>query len=111
MVGFGYVVNAAWSVEVDLGLTWVRGSGYTGFALVPGLVFTVNPYVYLCGRLITIVHPSFSFAAEPGVGVTYTFSNGWAPFAELDGIISRSSTMMGGADVSAALSVGVAKYF
>jgi hypothetical protein len=109
MVGIGYVLTPSWSLELDVGPTFVAGTGYTGLALVPGVVFTVNSYLYLCGRVITILHPSVAFIAQPGVGLSYTFSGGWAPFAELDFVIASSA--LGGADVSAALAVGVAKYF
>lgn len=109
MVGIGYVITDAWALELDLGPTFVASSGYSGLAVVPGVVFTVNSYLYLCGRLITTLHPTLAFAAEPGVGLTYTFKGGWAPFAELDAVILRNPA--GGADLSAALAVGIAKYF
>jgi hypothetical protein len=54
------------------------------------------------------VHPTFALAGLPGVGVTYSFKGGWAPFAELDAVIAQGT---GGAALSAALSVGIAKSF
>lgn len=61
----------------------------------------LSPMVGL-GYLLTV-------AAVPGVGFSYTFKSGWAPFAELDGVILRNPT--GGADLSAAVSIGVARSF
>ncbi len=75
---------------------------------MPGVVITLNSYVYLCARLLATVQPSFALAGISGVGLTYTFKGGWAPFAELDGVIAQGT---GGAALSAALSIGVAKYF
>jgi hypothetical protein len=109
MVGGGYVINETWAVELDIGPTFVVGNGYTGLAVQPGVVITLNSFFYVCARLLATVHPTLSFAAIPGVGLTYTFKGGWAPFLELDGVIARNAT--GGADLSALVSLGIAKYF
>ncbi len=109
MVGAGYLINETWAVELDIGPTFVVGNGYTGLAVMPGVVITLNSYLYVCARLLATVHPSLAFAAIPGIGLTYTFKGGWAPFAELDGVVARNAT--GGADLSAAFSIGLAKYF
>jgi hypothetical protein len=108
MVGAGYLINDTWAVELDVGPTFVAGTGYTGLALMPGVVITLNSYVYLCARLLATVHPGFALAGIPGIGLTYTFKGGWAPFAELDGVIAQGT---GGAAVSAAFSVGLEKFF
>jgi hypothetical protein len=109
MAGLGYLLTDAWALELDVGPTFVAGSGYSGLAVMPGVVYTVNSYLYLCGRVMITVHPTPAVAAVPGVGLSYTFKSGWAPFAELDGVILRNPT--GGADLSAAVSIGVARYF
>jgi hypothetical protein len=109
-VGAGYLLNDKWALELDVAATWVVGN-YAGLAVVPGVVYTINQYLYACARLIAIVHPSFSFAAEPGVGFTYPLPNGWAPFAELDGVLTLGTTSRSVIDVAGGLSIGIAKYF
>ena len=109
MLGVGFILTDAWALELDVGPTFVAGPGYTGLAVMPGLVYTANSYVYLCARVMATVHPTLALAAVPGVGLSYTFKSGWAPFAELDGVIAGSAG--GGATVSAAASIGIARYF
>ncbi len=111
MLGVGYLLDAKWAVELDLGPTLVVGTGYTALAVVPGLVFTANDWLYACLRACLTVHPTPLVSLMPGVGVSKTFESGWAPFAELDLVVVSSASPRGGADLAAAIAVGVSRYF
>ena len=107
MVGVGYLLTDTVALELDLGPTFLP-EGYGSFSLVPGVVWSFNPYVYAAARALVSVDPARSVIFSPGVGATYAFSNGLAPFVELSAL---GHPKKGGPDLGAGVSAGVSYYF
>ena len=56
-------------------VAFVRGSGYTGFFLVPSAVWSFSTHVYAAARFLVEADPQLDLALFPGVGGVYTFKN------------------------------------
>ena len=65
-LGYGRQLTPKLALELDLGPTWVSGSGYSSFALVPGLVWSFNPTVYAAARFVVPVDPEPNLVLLPG---------------------------------------------
>lgn len=74
VVGYGRYVTDTVALELDLGPSFVRGSGYTGFFLVPAAVWSFSTHVYAAARFLVEVDPEANFALFPGIGGVYTFN-------------------------------------
>jgi hypothetical protein len=57
VVGYGRYVTDTVALELDLGPSFVRGSGYTGFFLVPAAVWSFSTHVYAAARFLVEVDP------------------------------------------------------
>ena len=75
VVGYGRYVADTIALELDLGASFVRGSGYSGVFLVPGAVWSFSTHFYAAARFLVEVDPQFDFALFPGIGGIYTFPN------------------------------------
>jgi hypothetical protein len=84
-LGYGRYFTKTLAVELDLGPTWIHGD-YTSFSFMPGLVWSFDPHVYAAARFIVPVDPQTDFALAPGLGFTHVFSNGMAPYFEVNAI-------------------------
>lgn len=83
--GAGRYVSRSIALELDLGPTLVREK-YASFSLVPGVVWTLSPHVYLAARFPVAVDPEVAVFAGPGVGLSHTFANGLSPILELNAV-------------------------
>jgi hypothetical protein len=101
-VGFGRFVTATIALELDIGPTLVRGD-YAGTSLVPGVVWAFSSYAYAAARVVVPVDPEVNLGLYPGAGLTYTFQNGIAIFAEGNVF---STVGRGAPDLGMALSAG-----
>jgi hypothetical protein len=101
-VGFGRFVSATIALEVDIGLTLVRGD-YAGASLVPGVVWAFSSHVYAATRVVVPVDPKVNVGLYPGLGVVHTFDNGIGVFAEGNVF---SYVGRGNPDLGVALSAG-----
>jgi hypothetical protein len=101
--GYGRFVHPKVALELDLGPTHVRGH-YTGFSLVPGVVWAFHPRVYAAARFIVPVDPETSLALFPGAGVIYTFKDRISPLVEVN---TFSYVGRGDPDFGIALTLGV----
>jgi hypothetical protein len=102
-VGYGRFLTGSLALELDAGATWVRGD-YTAFALVPALVWAFHPKAYAAARFIVPVDPELDLGLSPGIGLTHTFPNGLAPYAEVDAV---SYVGRGHPDFGITVTVGV----
>jgi hypothetical protein len=75
VVGYGRYITDTIALELDLGPSFVRGSGYSGFFLVPGAVWSFSTHFYAAARFLVEADPQIDFAVFPGIGGIYTFSN------------------------------------
>jgi len=75
VVGYGRYVTDTIALELDLGTSFVRGSGYSGFFFVPGAVWSFSTHFYAAARFLVEVDPQIDFAVFPGIGGIYTFPN------------------------------------
>lgn len=73
-LGFGRSITASVALELDAGPTFVHGH-YTGFSLVPGVVWGLSSHLYAAGRVLVPVDPGLDVALAPGIGVFHTFDN------------------------------------
>ena len=73
------------SIYLELGAsrTYVHGRR-VGTSLVPALVWAFDATFYLSGRVLVGLEGARRYALAPGVGAVYAFTNGLAPFIELD---------------------------
>jgi hypothetical protein len=106
-VGYGRYVTKTLALELDLGPTWIRGD-YASFSLMPGLVWAFDPHVYFAARFIVPVDPETNFALAPGLGLTHVFSNGVAPYLEVNAI---SYVGRGDPDLGIGVTLGVSLAF
>jgi len=75
VVGYGRYITDTIALELDLGPSLVRGSGYSGFFLVPGAVWSFSTHFYAAARFLVEVDPQIDLAVFPGIGAVYTFPN------------------------------------
>jgi hypothetical protein len=75
VVGYGRYVTHTIALELDAGPSFVRGSGYSGFFLVPAAVWSFSTHFYVAARFLVEADPQIDFALFPGIGGIYTFSN------------------------------------
>jgi hypothetical protein len=68
VVGYGRYITDTIALELDLGPSFVRGSGYSGFFLVPGAVWSFSTHFYVAARFLVEVDPQIDFAVFPGIG-------------------------------------------
>src|SRR5574340_676931 len=80
-LGFGRYVSRTLALELDAGLTYVRGH-YSSLSLVPGVVWSFHPTVYGALRFTVPVDPRWNVSIMPGVGAIHVFKSGLAPFLE-----------------------------
>jgi hypothetical protein len=73
VIGYGRYVTETIALELDLGPSFVRGSGYSGFFLVPGAVWSFSTHFYAAARFLVEADPQIDFAVFPGIGAIYTF--------------------------------------
>ena len=102
MIGYGRFLTKTIAVELDLGPT-VIGGALTSFTLMPGVVWAFHPNVYGAARFLVPVHPQVNLGVAPGIGFTYTFAGGIAPFAEFNAV---SMVARGAPDLGVAASLG-----
>jgi hypothetical protein len=84
VIGYGRYVTHTIALEMDLGPSYVRGSGYSGFFFVPGAVWSFSTHFYAAARFLVEADPQIDFALFPGIGGIYTFSNQVALGLELN---------------------------
>jgi hypothetical protein len=75
VVGYGRYITNTIALELDLGPSFVRGSGYSGFFLVPAAVWSFSTHFYVAARFLVEADPQIDFALFPGIGAIYTFPN------------------------------------
>jgi hypothetical protein len=106
-VGVGYFAGDTLAFEIDFGPTFVK-SEYAAFAVVPAVIWAFHANIYAAGRFIVPVDPELNLVLLPGIGGTYAFASGWAPFVELD---LASAIGRGDPDLGVALALGVTYLF
>jgi len=106
-VGYGRQLTPKLALELDLGPTWVSGKGYSSFALVPGLVWTINPHVYAAARFVVPVDPETNFVLLPGIGLSHAFGR-VLPTLELN---LSSAVGRGDPDLGVTLTAGLLVFF
>lgn len=84
VVGYGRYITNTIALELDLGPSFVRGSGYSGFFLVPAAVWSFSTHFYVAARFLVEADPQIDFALFPGIGAIYTFPNQVALGLELN---------------------------
>lgn len=105
-IGYGRQVRPTVALELDLGPTFVRGS-YSSFSLVPGVVWSVHPNLYLAGRLAIPVDPETNLVLLPGVGLSRAFGR-VMPTLELS---LSSAVGRGEPDLGVSLTAGLLVFF
>jgi hypothetical protein len=106
-LGYGRQITPKLALELDLGPTWVSGSGYSSFALVPGVVWTINPTVYAAARFVVPVDPQTNFVLLPGIGLSRAFGR-VMPTLELN---LSSAVGRGDPDLGVTLTAGLLVFF
>jgi hypothetical protein len=106
-LGYGRQLTPKLALELDLGPTWVDGKGYSSFALVPGLVWTINPHVYAAARFVVPVDPETNFVLLPGIGLSHAFGR-VMPTLELN---LSSAVGRGDPDLGVTLTAGLLVFF
>ena len=107
-VGYGRQITPKLALELDLGPTWVSGSGYSSFALVPGLVWSFNPSVYAAARFVVPVDPEPNLVLLPGIGLSHMFGGRVMPTLELN---LSSAVGRGDPDLGVTLTAGLLVFF
>jgi len=107
-VGYGRQLTPKLAVELDLGPTWVSGTGYSSFALVPGVVWSFNPTVYAAARFVVPVDPEPNLVLLPGIGLSHMFGGRVMPTLELN---LSSAVGRGDPDLGVTLTAGVLVFF
>jgi hypothetical protein len=107
-VGYGRYVTDTIALELDFGPSFVRGSGYSGFFLVPGAVWSFSTHFYAAARFLVEVDPEIDFALYPGIGGIYAFPNQVSLVLELN---LESFIGRGNPDLAVALTPGIVYSF
>ena len=107
LLGYGRQLTPTLALELDVGPTWVSGSGYSSFALTPGLVWSVSPSVYLAARFAIPVDPELNLVLLPGVGLCHAFGR-VMPTLELN---LASAVGRGHPDLGVTLTAGLLIFF
>jgi hypothetical protein len=107
-VGYGRQLTPKLALELDLGPTWVSGTGYSSFALVPGVVWSFNPTVYAAARIVVPVDPEPNLVLLPGIGLSHMFGGRVMPTLELN---LSSAVGRGDPDLGVTLTAGVLVFF
>ena len=107
-VGYGRQLTPKLALELDLGPTWVSGTGYSSFALVPGVVWSFNPTVYAAARFVVPVDPEPNLVLLPGIGLSHMFGGRVMPTLELN---LSSAVGRGDPDLGVTLTAGVLVFF
>jgi hypothetical protein len=102
-LGYGRFVTPKLALELDLGVTLVRGR-YATAAASPGLIWAFHRNAYAAARLVVPFDPQADLALFPGVGLTHSFGNGLAPLVELNLL---SFVGRGRPDLGVTLTVGL----
>jgi len=105
LLGYGRQVTPKLALELDAGPTWV--SGYSGFALTPGLVYSLNPSVYVAARFAVPVDPELNLVLLPGIGLSHAFGRAM-PTLELN---VSSAVGRGKPDLGVSLTLGLLVFF
>ena len=105
-LGYGRQVTPTVSLELDLGPTFVRGR-YSSFSLVPGVVWSVHPNLYLAARFAIPVDPETNFVLLPGIGVAKPLGR-LLPVLELN---LSSAVGRGEPDLGVSLTAGLLVFF
>ena len=108
VVGYGRYVTDTIALEMDLGPSFVRGTGYSGFFLVPAAVWSFSTHVYAAARFLVELDPQADFALFPGIGGIYTFPNQISLTLELN---LESFIGRGNPDFAIALTPGIVYSF
>ena len=107
LLGYGRQVTPKLALELDAGPTWASGSGYASFALTPGLVYSLNPSVYVAARFAIPVDPETNLVLLPGVGLSRAFGR-VMPTLELN---VSSAVGRGKPDLAVTLTLGLLVFF
>jgi hypothetical protein len=107
LLGYGRQVTPKLALELDAGPTWVSGSGYSSFALTPGLVYSFNPSVYAAARFAVPVDPEPNLVLLPGIGLSHAFGR-LMPTLELN---VSSAVGRGKPDLGVTLTLGLLVFF
>jgi len=107
LLGYGRQLTPKLALEVDLGPTWVNGSGYTGFAITPGLVWSINSSVYAAARFAIPVDPETNLVLLPGLGLSHAFGR-VMPTLEVN---VSSAVGRGKPDLAVTLTAGLLVFF
>jgi len=73
VVGYGRYVTDTIALELDIGPSFVHGSGYSGLFLVPSAIWGFSTHVYAAARFLVELDPQADLALFPGIGGVYTF--------------------------------------
>ena len=106
LLGYGRQVRPTVSLELDAGLTFVRGS-YSSFSVTPGVVWSVHTNVYLAARFVVPVDPEANLVLFPGVGLCRPFGR-VMPTLELN---VSSAVGRGHPDLGLSLTAGLLVFF
>jgi hypothetical protein len=106
-IGYGRQVTPKLALELDLGPTWVNGNGYSSFALVPGVVWSIKPSVYAAARFVVPVDPELNLVLLPGLGLSRMFGR-VMPTLELN---LSSAVGRGDPDLGVTLTAGLLVFF
>src|SRR5262245_20388189 len=107
-IGYGRQITPKLALELDLGPTWVNGAGYTSFALVPGVVWSITPSVYAAARVVVPVDPELNLVLLPGIGLSHMFGGRVMPTLELN---LSSAVGRGNPDLGVTLTAGLLVFF
>ena len=100
--GYGRYVTKTVALELDAGPTFLKGR-YSGFGLVPGVVWTFSSHAYLAARFLVPLDPDSNVGLFPGVGVFRAFGR-YSPYVELN---VSSYVGRGHPDLGVSLTAGV----
>ena len=106
LLGYGRQLTPTVALELDAGPTFVRGS-YSSFSLTPGVVWSLNPNVYVAARFVVPVDPETNLVLFPGIGVCRAFGR-VMPILELN---VSSAVGRGHPDLGVSLTAGVLVFF
>jgi hypothetical protein len=107
LLGYGRQLTPKLALELDAGPSWASGSGYASFAFTPGLVYSLNPSVYVAARFAIPVDPETNLVLLPGVGLSHAFGR-VMPTLELN---VSSAVGRGKPDLGVTLTLGLLVFF
>jgi hypothetical protein len=108
VVGYGRYVTDTIALELALGPSFARSSGYTGFFLVPSVAWSFSTHVYAAAHFLVESDPQLDLALSLSVGGVYSFEDQISLTLELN---LESFLGRGDPDFAVAVTPGIAYSF